>query len=130
MSDNVLIALITASGGTVGAVLLFIRRLLPPRPQSARDVDIPALWSEMRQLRDDLDAVVRERNEYSKTARILAASNDALTAAVERTIPPIVFTRAEQQAIDIAKQHRIDDDSTWPTSGGVRADQPVSPAHD
>jgi hypothetical protein len=123
VSDQVTIALITVGGSTIGAVLLFVRRLLPPRPASARDVAINDVWEELRQLRgelskvrNELDAVIRERDAEHVMVTILTDSNDALTAAVERTTPPIVFTPAEQQAIDRAKAARqAHDDSTWPT---------------
>lgn len=116
MSDAVLIALITAGGGSVGAVLLFIQRRLPPRPASARDVAITEVWTELRAVREDLDTVIRERDAEHLMVTILTDSNDALTAAVERTKPPIVFTAIEQQKIDRARAARqARDDSAWPT---------------
>lgn len=119
MSDAVLIALITTGGGSVGAVLLFVRRILPPRPASARDVAITEVWTELRAVRDDLDTVIRERDAEHLMVMILTDSNDALTAAVERTKPPIVFTAVEQQKIDRARAARqARDDSAWPTLGG------------
>jgi hypothetical protein len=119
VSDAVLIALITTGGGSVGAVLLFVRRLLPPRPASARDVAITEVWTELRAVRDDLDTVIRERDAEHLMVMILTDSNDALTAAVERTKPPIVFTAIEQQKIDRARAARqARDDSAWPTLGG------------
>ncbi|WIB25442.1 hypothetical protein [Curtobacterium sp. MCSS17_015] len=126
MSDSVLIALITAGGGSVGAVLLFIQRRLPPRPASARDVAITEVWAELRLVRAELAEVVRERDASRDAVAVITESNDALTAAVdaltaavERTKPPIVFTIAEQQAIDRAKSvRRPHDDSAWPTLGG------------
>jgi hypothetical protein len=126
VSDSVLIALITTGGGAVGAVLLFVRRLLPPRPASARDVAITEVWTELRAVRKDLDEVIKERDDSRAEVHLLTESNDALTAAVdaltaavERTKPPIVFTLAEQQAIDRAKAaRRPQDDSTWPTLPG------------
>jgi hypothetical protein len=119
VSDAVLIALITTGGGSVGAVLLFVRRILPPRPASARDVAITEVWTELRAVRDDLDTVIRERDAEHLMVTILTDSNDALTAAVERTKPPIVFTAIEQQKIDRARAARqARDDSAWPTLGG------------
>jgi hypothetical protein len=119
VSDSVLIALITAGGGSVGAVLLFIRRLLPPRPASARDVAITEVWAELRAVREDLDTVMRERDAEHLMVMILTDSNDALTAAVERAKPPVVFTAAEQQKIDRARAARqARDDSTWTTLPG------------
>jgi hypothetical protein len=127
VSDAVLIALITAGGGSVGAVLLFIQRRLPPRPASARDVAITEVWAELRAVRDDLNEVIQERDTSRAEVHVLTESNDALTAAVdaltaavERTHPPIVFTFAEQQAIDRAKAARRPphDDSAWPTLPG------------
>ena len=126
MSDAVLIALITAGGGSVGAVLLFVQRRLPPRPASARDVAITEVWAELRLVRAELAEVVRERDSSRDAVAVITESNDALTAAVdaltaavERTKPPIVFTIAEQQAIDRAKAaRRPHDDSGWPTLGG------------
>jgi hypothetical protein len=126
VSDAVLIALITTGGGSVGAVLLFVRRLLPPRPASARDVAITEVWDELevrardqRQMRLDLDQMIRERDAEHLMVMILTDSNDALTAAVERTKPPIVFTAIEQQKIDRARAARqARDDSAWPTLGG------------
>lgn len=116
MSDAVLIALITAGGGSVGAVLLFIQRRLPPRPASARDVAITEVWTELRAVREDLDTVIRERDAEHVMVMILTDSNDALTAAIERTKPPIVFTAIEQQKIDRARAARqARDDSAWPT---------------
>lgn len=126
MSDAVLITLITSGFGSIGAVLLFVRRLLPPRPASARDVAITEVWAELRAVRSDLDDVICERDASRAEVHVLTESNDALTAAVdaltaavERTKPPIVFTLAEQQAIDRAKAARRPlDDSAWPTLGG------------
>lgn len=118
MSDAVLIALITTGGGSVGAVLLFIRRLLPPRPASARDVAITEVWDEIAALRKQVNDLVDERDAYRTTARILSDSNDALTAAVSRANPPLVFTAGERQAIDRATARRAEDDNTWPTLGG------------
>ncbi|PZE31760.1 hypothetical protein [Curtobacterium sp. MCLR17_042] len=118
MSDSVLIALITAGGGSIGAILLFIQRRLPPRPASARDVAITEVWDELRAVRADLDKVISERDAEHLMVTILTDSNDALTAAVERTKPPIVFTAAEQQKIDRASAARqARDDSKWPTLG-------------
>ncbi|MBF4613738.1 hypothetical protein [Curtobacterium sp. VKM Ac-1376] len=118
MSDSVLIALITAGGGSVGAVLLFVQRRLPPRPASARDVAITEVWDELRAVRSDLDKVISERDAEHLMVTILTDSNDALTAAVERTKPPIVFTKTEQQKIDRASAARqARDDSKWPTLG-------------
>lgn len=126
MSDAVLIALITAGGGSVGAVLLFVQRRLPPRPASARDVAITEVWAELRLVRAELAEVIRERDSSRDAAAAITESNDvltaavdALTAAVERTKPPIVFTPAEQQAIDRAKNaRRPHNDAGWPTLGG------------
>lgn len=117
MSDSVLIALITAGGGSIGAILLFVRRLLPPRPASARDVAITEVWDEIGELRKQVNDLVNERDAYRTTARILSDSNDALTAAVSRANPPIVFTDGERQAIDRATRRRGEDDNTWPTLG-------------
>lgn len=116
MSDSVLIALITGGAGSVGAILLFIRRLLPPRPASARDVAITEVWTELRAVREDLDTVIRERDAEHLMVTILTDSNDALTAAVERAKPPVVFTAVEQQKIDRARAARqARDDSAWTT---------------
>lgn len=117
MSDAFWIAIVTTSGGVVSAVLLLVRRMLPPRKLTSGDVAMDQVWTEIRQLRTDLNAVVDERDEYRTTARILSDSNDALTAAVERTVPPIVFTPGEKQAIDLAKHRRAEDDRRWPTVG-------------
>jgi hypothetical protein len=125
VSDSVLIALITAGGGSIGAILLFIQRRLPPRPASARDVAITEVWEELRVrgeeqriMRAELDEVISERDAEHLMVTILTDSNDALTAAVERTKPPIVFTAAEQQKIDRASAARqARDDSKWPTLG-------------
>ena len=118
MSDGVLVALITTLGGVLGGVMLLIRRLLPPRRARSGDVDMDSAWTEIRRLRSDVDQLVNDRNVAQTTARILADSNDALTSAVARAIPPVVFTLSEQQSIDRAKARRTEDGNTWPTLGG------------
>lgn len=114
----VIVAWITAGGGALGGLMLLLRRILPAR----RSTPMTDVWKELRQLRTDLgnqdtkiDNLSNERDELRTTARIMSDAYDALTAAVSRTIPPIVFTAGERDAIDRAKARRQNDDHMWPT---------------
>lgn len=121
-NTGVLVAAITTAGTVIGAVLLFLRRVLPPKRTTA----MTDVWAEIRKLRTDMgeqdkkiDALSGERDELRTTARIMSDAYDALTAAVARTIPPIVFTAGERDAIDRARARRADDDHMWPTQGST-----------
>lgn len=121
MTPGVWVAIITTSGIVIGALLTFLRRVLPPKRTTA----MTDVWAEMRKLRSDMveqgrkiDALSEERDELRTTSRIMSDAYDALTAAVARTIPPIEFTAGERDAIERARSRRDDDEHMWPTQGG------------
>jgi hypothetical protein len=95
-----------------GAYLLKVKRT--PEPTPPEEITLSKAWARLDIQERQITSLVADRDHQRNGVRILGDGFDALRAAMARIIPPPIFTRGEQEAIDRAAAIR-DDDTMWST---------------
>jgi hypothetical protein len=104
-----------------GAYLLKVKRT-PEPPPSPEEITLTKAWARLDEQEQQITDLIADRDRQRTGVRILGDGFDALRAAMARIVPPPIFTRGEQEAIDKAAAIR-DDDSMWPTHQRTTHDQ-------